>query len=151
VPGWVSRFKLIGVMAPKPHTASALDAAPGIALITLDGKPPRAYRVGSRIDGELMLRAVAQRSAQIGAADGSAAWMFELAPLPAPATGSLRNAGAAGMAPGREAPPLQPAPPGMSMMGMPPGQPAPQPMPPPEAPIPEAVGGVPGNDPSLRR
>ncbi|RZU02054.1 hypothetical protein [Rivibacter subsaxonicus] len=155
-PGLASRFKLIGVMAPKTKATTPADPAPGIALISLDGKPPRAYRVGSRIDGELLLRSVAQRSAQVGAADGSVALTLELAPLPAPATGSLPSA-AAGLvsaAAGREPPPIQPAPPGLAMAGVPPGQMAPVPPPPTsETGVPPEQGGPanPGGDPSLRR
>ncbi len=39
----------------------------GVALIALDGKPPRPYAVGARIDDGLMLQSVGVRSAVIAA------------------------------------------------------------------------------------
>lgn len=84
-PGLASRFKLVGVMAPQTGEASP-DA--GIALIAVDGKPPRPFRIGSAIDGTLVLQAVARRGATIGPPEGSAAVRLELPPLVPAATGS---------------------------------------------------------------
>ncbi|HJW10639.1 MAG TPA: hypothetical protein VJ598_02570 [Albitalea sp.] len=78
-----ARFKLAGVMAPKPP------ATQGVALIAVDGKLPRAFRVGAAIDGELVLQSVSLRSAAIGPAQGTPAVVLELPPLPPPATGTL--------------------------------------------------------------
>ena len=66
---------------------------PGVALIAVDGKPAKAYPVGARLDGELVLQAVSLRTASIGPAQGSPALTLELPPLPAPATGTLPSAG----------------------------------------------------------
>ena len=85
-PGLASRFKLIGVMAPKEGERGREQ---GIALIAVDEKPPRAYRVGARIDNALVLQSVARRSATIGPSQGAPAVQLDLPPLPAPATGSL--------------------------------------------------------------
>ena len=82
-PALASRFQLTGVMAPK---------APGdhgIALIAVDGKMPRAYRVGSAVDGELVLQGVSLRTAAIGPARGATAVLLEVPPLPVAATGTL--------------------------------------------------------------
>lgn len=85
-PGLASRFKLIGVMAPKEGERGREQ---GIALIAVDEKPPRAYRVGAQIDNALVLQSVARRSATIGPSQGAPAVQLDLPPLPPPATGSL--------------------------------------------------------------
>jgi general secretion pathway protein C len=100
-----SRFKLLGVMAPKPPEVAGVPG-PGYALIAVDGKPARAYAVGAPLDGGLVLQSVSLRSASIGPAEGATAVKLELPPLAAPATGTLPAPGAAGAA---TAPP--PAPP----------------------------------------
>lgn len=151
-PALAGRFKLVGVMAPKGRANLPADTRQGVALIALDGKAPRAYRVGSRIEGELMLLSVAQRSAQIGAANGAVALRLELAPLPAPAVGTLPSASAGVI---RDAPPVRAAVPGLSMPGAPPAELMPVPAPPPPPPPPDGMvqdGNVnPGTDPSYRR
>lgn len=139
-PALAARFKLFGVMAPKN---SEQGRGQGVALIGVDDKPPRAYRVGARIDNTLVLKSVAGRSAMIGPAQGAAIVQLDL-PLPAPpATGQLPPTQADGFlkysAPGSAAPPPSPgAPPPLSA---PAGGNAP-PVPP--QPVPE-------DDPSNRR
>ena len=59
-PEIAARFRLTGVMAPKPP------ATQGVALIAVDGKLPRAFRVGASIDGDLVLQSVSLRTAAIG-------------------------------------------------------------------------------------
>ncbi len=78
-----SRFQLIGVVAPRSPAA----ASQGVALIAVDGKTPRAYRVGAVIDGDQVLRAVQQRAVSIGPRRGEPTMTLELPPLPPPATG----------------------------------------------------------------
>jgi len=87
-PEAASRFRLIGVMAPRAAAASAAVGA-GVALIAVDGKPAKAYAVGARLDGEVMLQSVSLRAASIAMGPGQAPVLLELAPLPPPATGSL--------------------------------------------------------------
>ena len=87
-PEAASRFKLLGVMAPKPGKASA-PSQQGVALIAVDGKPPKAFAVGSRLDGDLVLRSVSLRTASIAAAPGQAGFSLELPLLPPPNTGTL--------------------------------------------------------------
>ncbi len=83
-----SRFRLHGVMAPKgPPAAKA--SGQGVALISVDGKPPRAYAVGARLDAGLVLQSVSLRTAAIGPAEGGASVSLEIPPLAAAATGKL--------------------------------------------------------------
>jgi general secretion pathway protein C len=99
-----ARFRLTGVMAPKPPGTH------GVALIAVDGKLPRAFKVGAPIDGELVLQSVSLRTAAIGPVQGSPAVVLELPPLPPPATGTL-------------APTSGPAPPPATSVLMPPMRP----------------------------
>lgn len=82
-------------MAPKASAA----VAHGVALISIDGKPPRAFRVGTRLEDGLVLQNVGLRSASIGPAQGEPQVKLELPPLPEPATGTLAPAGSGTAAP----------------------------------------------------
>jgi general secretion pathway protein C len=82
-----SRFKLLGIMAPKGPAAA--DSQSGVALIAVDGKPPKAFIVGSRLDDQLVLQSVSLRTASIGPAQGAASVRLELPALPSAATGTL--------------------------------------------------------------
>jgi general secretion pathway protein C len=111
-PELASRFKLLGVMAGKQRDGS------GFALIAVDAKPARAYPVGARVDGELVLQAVSLRTASIGPSQGSPAVTLEVPVLPAPATGTLPAAGDAVRF--GAAAPLPPAPQPAPMVAPPP-------------------------------
>lgn len=87
-PAISSRFKLIGVIAPKPRNDGPTEAA-GLALIAIDGKHPKAFRVGGRVDGDLVLRSVAVRSAALGPANASPLFTLQLPQPAAAATGNL--------------------------------------------------------------
>lgn len=87
-----SRFQLIGVVAPRSSSATTQ----GVALIAVDGKAPRAYRVGAVIEGEQVLRSVQQRAVSIGPRRGEPTLTLELPPLPPPATGVPVAGGAPG-------------------------------------------------------
>ena len=79
-----SRFRLVGVVAPRSPKA----AGEGLALIAIDGKSPRAYRVGAMVEGELVLQRVHARGADLGARGAaSASVALDVAALPPPATG----------------------------------------------------------------
>jgi general secretion pathway protein C len=149
-PELASRFKLIGVMAPKPAPGQPASDA-GLALIAIDGKPARAFAPGARVDGEMVLQSVSLRTAAIGPAQGAAALTLEVPRLPAPATGTLapvsNNAGPT--APRPAPPPAVPA-----------AQPAPVPVPPPPSAQPsesamppqtgqQAPGQIPGQMPGM--
>jgi general secretion pathway protein C len=136
-PEAASRFRLIGIMAPKSAAASA-QPGQGVALIAVDGKPPKAFVVGSALDTDMVLQSVSLRSASIGPAQGTAAVTLELPPLAAAATGTLPASGfGAPRNPATvpPAPPVQPVaslrspqapavPPGTVPMPMPPMTPA---------------------------
>lgn len=78
-----SRIKVLGVMAPAPGQSA------GVALLSIDGKPPRAIRVGGVIDGDMVLQDLSQRSARIGPQDGTNFLTIDLPGLPPAATGTL--------------------------------------------------------------
>jgi general secretion pathway protein C len=114
-----SRFKLTGVMSPKLPS----NTGQGVALISVDGKPPRAFGVGSRIDGDLRLQAVSLRTASIGGGPGKAAVVLEMPPIAMPATGTLPSTlssagmGTAGMGSAGSVPAAVSAVPAPSMTG----------------------------------
>lgn len=83
-----SRFRLIGVMAPNSRRDDA-DAPYGLALIAVDGKPAKAFAVGSTLDSNLVLQSVSLRTASLGPAQGARSVLLELPALPAPSTGVL--------------------------------------------------------------
>jgi general secretion pathway protein C len=118
-----ARFKLIGVVAPRSTAARA----EGLALIATDGKPPKAYRVGTAVDGEMVLQAVHARGASLGLRGQDAQVALELPALPPPATGVPMAGGGVPPAP-------RPMPAPMSRPIQPTAAPQPQPAP---APAPE--------------
>lgn len=85
-----SRFQLLGVVAPK----GASTGGQGVALIAVDGQPAKAFRVGAVVDGDLVLREVRQRGADLGPRTGDTRVALEVPPLAPAATGSLPPAGA---------------------------------------------------------
>ena len=69
-----SRFNLLGVVAARSQR--------GAALIAVDGKPPRPFRVGTAVDEGLVLQSVQGRRAVLAAsADGPAVLTLELPPI----------------------------------------------------------------------
>ena len=139
-----SRFRLVGVIADAQTTDGAARRR-GVALLAVDGKPPRAFRVGATVDGGLALLAVARRTVQIGPRGGAASLSLEL-PLPSPpATGVLPRFGLDGT-PG-DGTPMSPGPaslaptPGAVMPGMMPGMTLPgnSPLGGPPPPLPDAA------------
>jgi general secretion pathway protein C len=69
-----SRFNLLGVVADRTQQ--------GAALIAVDGRPARPFRVGSRVDEGLILQSVQPRRAVLAAAAGGPAVVtLELPPL----------------------------------------------------------------------
>lgn len=90
VPVSDARFKLLGVVAARQP------AQGGIALIAVDGKPAKAYRVGATVEGDTVLLAVNARGADLGPRSGAAAVALQIPGLPDPATGSLPSAASPG-------------------------------------------------------
>lgn len=78
-----SRIKVIGVMAPAPGHSQ------GVALLSIDGAPPKAFRVGDVVDTGIVLQSLSQLSARFGPKDGTDLLAIDLPGLPAPTTGSL--------------------------------------------------------------
>ncbi len=82
-PAESERFSLQGVIA---------EGSDGIALVSIDGQPPKPWQVGSVVEGDTVLLAVSRRGAQFGPRGGPASFTLEL-PLPlAAATGTLPSA-----------------------------------------------------------
>jgi len=70
-PSLASRFSLIGVVAGRSRE--------GAALISVDGRPAKPFRVGSNVDQGLVLQAVEPRRAVLAAsAQGPAVLTLEL-------------------------------------------------------------------------
>jgi general secretion pathway protein C len=104
-----SRFRLLGVVAPRAPQA----VAEGVALIAVDDKPAKAFRVGATVDGALVLQKVHARGADLGARDAAQASVsLTVQPLPPAATG-VPTSRAPGAAP-TFAPPRPPTPRPMS-------------------------------------
>jgi general secretion pathway protein C len=149
-----ARFQLVGVVAPRGSET----ARGGVALIAVDGKPPKAFKVGAVVDGDNVLQAIRARGADLGPMGGRVAVALNIPPPAAPATGTLpdvRSGGAmpsplpspsAGRPPIGSALPSQtggaaPVPPpvrrGLPAGAAPAATPAPAPViPPPAAPVP---------------
>jgi general secretion pathway protein C len=151
-----ARYQLLGVVAPRGNAG----AAPAVALIAVDGKLPRAYRVGAVVSGETVLRAVHARSADLGQREGPVAATLRLAPAAGmPAAGAPRPLAAPAAVPMRPGvmPGFTPQPPGLMQVpgGVPPARvfvpptpvvPAPpQRLPHLQSPQPQAVEAVQGD------
>lgn len=73
-PSLASRFTLVGVVADRSHK--------GAALIAVDGKPAKPFRVGTAIDEGLVLQSVENRQATLAASvDGPPVLTLDLPPL----------------------------------------------------------------------
>jgi general secretion pathway protein C len=89
-PQAASRFKLLGIVAPKYASTSAAPSTHGVALIAVDGKMAKAYPVGARLDNDLVLQSVSLRTVSIAStAQGAPTITLELPPPAAAATGTL--------------------------------------------------------------
>jgi general secretion pathway protein C len=97
-----SRFKLLGVMAPRSPAEQA-EPGQGLALIAVDGKPAKAYAVGARLDSDIILQSVGLRTAALGTAHGGRSVLLELPALAPPNAGVLPSL-SAGVAPTAAAP-----------------------------------------------
>lgn len=98
-----TRFALVGVVANR--------ASIGVALLSVDGKPARPYRVGSTIDEGFTLKGVSVRSAAIAAPGNDTTFTVNLSASPGGAV--VPNAPALTGIPGRPSrlsPSFSPAP-----------------------------------------
>jgi general secretion pathway protein C len=119
-PALASRFKLLGVAAPKDGGDEV-----GLALIAVDGKPPRGFKVGAVIDGNLVLQSVHPRGAALGPSGAGPAVSLELPAVPGAVGTSRGGSSLPPMSPGAGGPivsvptavvpppPMQAMPPGM--------------------------------------
>lgn len=73
-PSLASRFVLQGVLA---GTASG----GGAALIAVDGKPPKPFRVGAAVDDGLVLQSLSRREARLGPAPTGDSTLTLVVPL----------------------------------------------------------------------
>ena len=96
-----ARFALLGVVHPMASTA----AGEGLALIAVDGKPPRAYRVGAVVEGTHVLQTVGARGATLGLRNGPGVVALSVPPPAPAATGSLPPALSGGAVPPQPIPP----------------------------------------------
>ena len=130
-----ARFNLVGVLSPPAAQA----VREGVALIAVDGKPARAFRVGAVVDGQNVLQSVNARGAALGPRDGPSQIALRIAPPNSAATGQLPSAYPPSALPGAGSPrpgmpqtmppvpiqqPSQQAPPQLAPQPMP--QPVPQ-------------------------
>lgn len=79
------RFQLIGVVSPPSRQA----AREGVALIAVDGRPAKAFRVGAVVEGDTVLQTVAARGVTLGPRNGPALVALNLPPPVDAATGTL--------------------------------------------------------------
>jgi general secretion pathway protein C len=85
-----ARFRLLGIVAPKYPADAAAPAGHGVALMAVDGKMPKAYAVGARLDNDLVLQSVSLRTVSIASSTrGAPTITLELPPPAAAATGTL--------------------------------------------------------------
>jgi general secretion pathway protein C len=111
-----SRFRLLGVLAPVPAKGVAGQSSAGVALIAVDGKPARAYKVGASLDRSTVLQSISRRSASLGPEQGATTVVLELAAPPVATTGTLPRA----VAEGEATPPIVPTAPSVTLPAGPP-------------------------------
>jgi general secretion pathway protein C len=73
-PSVASRFALVGVVASSTHQ--------GAALIAVDGKPAKPFRIGAALDDHLILQSVESRRAVLAESPGGPAVVTLELPLP---------------------------------------------------------------------
>ncbi|MEX8501075.1 hypothetical protein [Leptothrix ochracea] len=84
----VGRFRLVGMAAASSPTSDRQ----GLALLSIDGKPARAFEVGDLVDGDWVLQSVSARQVRLGPVGQAAVTVLDLPALPPPATGTLSAA-----------------------------------------------------------
>jgi len=85
-PAASSRFKLIGVIAPRAGGPQ------GLALLAVDGGSPRAYRVAARVANDWVVRSVGHRRVELAPAAGGPGVVLELPLLAEASRGALPSA-----------------------------------------------------------
>jgi general secretion pathway protein C len=93
-----NRYALVGVVSAKGMQAvrsAATTSRDSVALIAVDGKPAKAYRVGATVDGQQVLQAVGLRSASLGPRGAPAQVQLQIPPPADAARGVPAGLGAA--------------------------------------------------------
>ena len=81
-PAEASRFQLVGLVAGGA-------GAPGVALLSVDGAPPRAFRAGAAVDDRWVVQRIDRAEVSIGPAGAAPVVRLPAAALPPPAVGTL--------------------------------------------------------------
>jgi general secretion pathway protein C len=76
-----SRFRLVGVAGPLRASGQ------GVALLSIDGKAPRALRTGEVVEGNRVVLEVTAHTVKIGVPGGPPTLTLQAPLLPPPATG----------------------------------------------------------------
>lgn len=95
-----NRFVLLGVVADGDQR--------GAALIAVDGKPPRPYRVGQQLGDGYVLQSVDLRVAKLGAGESTPTLLTLQMPKPTTAPGVMTAAQRSAAQPVQAQPPAQP-------------------------------------------
>lgn len=77
-----SRFRLLGVAGPLKAQGNQ-----GVALLSIDGKPARAFRPGEAVDGARVVMEVSAHTVKIGVPGAPPSLTLQAPLLPPPATG----------------------------------------------------------------
>lgn len=112
-PALDARFQLVGVVAPR-HSGQG-----GVALIAVDGKPAKPYRVGTTVDGALVLQDVRTREALLGPAGAAAQVRLQMPLIPVAAVGTPLARPATPGAMFGVTPPVAPAPASLAPLPLP--------------------------------
>lgn len=85
VPAADARFNLVGVVSPR----GTANSTGGVALIAVDGKTPKAFKVGAVVDGSTVLQSINARGAALGPRGGPTLVALNIPPPQPPATGQM--------------------------------------------------------------
>ena len=76
-----ARFRLVGVAGPLRASGQ------GVALLSIDGQAPRAFKPGERVDGSRVILEVSAHTVKIGVPGGPPSLTLQAPLMPPPATG----------------------------------------------------------------
>ena len=83
-----SRFRLLGVVAPRTSAGASAATGGGLALLSIDGKLPRAFAQGAEVESGLRVLKIGLRRVELGAAGAATpAVVLDLPPLTVAAGG----------------------------------------------------------------
>ena len=84
-----SRFKLLGVVAPRTLAGASSTAGSGLALLSIDGKLPRAFALGAEVESGLRVLKIGLRRVELGATGSASPVMVLELPALAAVTASV--------------------------------------------------------------